>query len=154
MSSIGKIGIHMVCCGSKFGALIRASRIKLGLSQARVAKRLGVTRACFSGYERGKHCPGRKLHRLAKTLKLDPVKLQSLRPGRRMKRLKSRTALAKFVIALRQERHFTQEEVARRAGLTSRTIAEIERGKNRHPTASLLGRISSALRSSIPADLE
>lgn len=51
----------------KLSANIKSYRLEMGMTQDKLAKRLGISRACLANYEAGLRCPDRNtLSRLAK----------------------------------------------------------------------------------------
>src|SRR5260370_23757017 len=60
------------------------------------------------------------------------------------------TPFATFLLRYRAAAHLTQEQLGARAGLSSDTIAALERGKRRTPRAATVERLAEALRLEAP----
>lgn len=132
---------------SAFAALLRAQRRRAGLSQAEVARRLGVPRATYVALEL--HPDGRRLtartvdlvRRATETLAFtgedQTAALAAARAclicptPRRPRPDPQRPAWAEFLIDLRLSRGLTAARAARRLGVTQQTWSGLEAGTRR-----------------------
>ena len=52
---------------------------------------------------------------------------------------------AEYLVRLRRARGFSQEELARRSGLATATVAKLEEGRSADPRTSTLAKLASGL---------
>ncbi|MDP3784544.1 MAG: helix-turn-helix domain-containing protein [bacterium] len=139
--------------GNGLGELVRARRRELLFSQSVLAKKLGVSKACVSLIELGAEHLSRPglIERLAEVLKLDVAMLKSLRPKRKVNKVKEeirQSALGRFLTARRLELGLSQTEVAQRAGISFYSMHKVE--TDRTAGIEVLSKVAQALECKIP----
>ena len=154
---VSNVGRKMKDTDSKLGQLIRTRRKELGLSQAQLAEKLKITRQFLCQIELGQ-CPLSKsdvlIEQLAKILELDISELQTVRPARKVRRVKRvrLTPLGEFLTRRRLELGLSQKELAERVEISSTHVSTVERSARR-PSPKLLDKLSKALGCQIPKEL-
>ncbi len=127
---------------STFGAALRAVREKRGLSQADLALAAGLHRTHIHLLEYGKRRAPRldTVAKLAAALEIsaDDLYASDVLPDQLAWTLKS----------LRRARGYTQQQVAKKAGLSASAYSRIERGQSDPPWGTVL-RIARALRAEV-----
>lgn len=116
--------------------IISKARLANGITQADLARIIGVDKRQVSAWERGKHAiPLYALQRIAAALELDIIKLMDEQPDR-----KKYSLLAN----VRREKGYTQSKLAKALGVSQGLISTFENGANK-PTEEMLKRISEIL---------
>jgi transcriptional regulator with XRE-family HTH domain len=111
---------------------LKAARRNAGLTQADLAKRIGVSQARISSWEQGERHPDAfRLHGLAKALELDVLDLLPKGAPVTLRVLRLRVGL-------------NQAELAQRLGMPRSTWSAIERGELAVPTDDI-GRLAKLL---------
>ncbi len=134
---------------SPMGRLIHRRRKQLGLSLREVARRVGVAKPAILAIERGRVSlrqarSQQRIRRLARVLRLNPAELEQLRPVHGPRRPASPKTFGGRIARRRQERRWTQAELARRAALSPAAVCNIERNHVR-PHDSSVRRLAAAL---------
>ena len=156
---------------SEFGRFIRSRRIERGLTQADLAKRLGVSHQYVSGQlelRRSCFATSDTIQKLARALEVDTALLDAFRLERKPKREKenrerrltkgkskskreSLDLLGFTIYSRRFELRLTQRTLAERAKTSPSLISALERGKGQHRHHDdVLERIGKALECEIP----
>jgi predicted ATPase/class 3 adenylate cyclase len=134
-----------------FGALLKRARRAARLTQAQLAERTGFSATYISKLECGARAPQRAtVALLADALSLPPAERAALETALRLPpdRLLPTRQPAPFGDLLRRYRlaaRLTQEELAERAGLSRRGIADLESGARRRPRRDTVALLSTAL---------
>lgn len=128
---------------STFGAALRAVRERQGLTQADLALAAGLHRTHISLLERGKRrAPGLDtVAKLGAALQLSADDLYATD-------VPVNQPLALTLRSLRRARGYTQQQVAKKAGISVAQYARIERGQS-DPTWRTVLRVARALRAEV-----
>jgi transcriptional regulator with XRE-family HTH domain len=135
--------------GTALGALIQRRRKELGLSALALARRIGAGKPHVLALERGainllsRRTDG-QLARLARALGLDVAELEAVRPAIPVSSAAPAHTLGGCLARHRLARRWTQEDLARRAGVSAARVCYIEGNKAR-PSDRTLARLAQAL---------
>lgn len=135
--------------GSTLGSLIQRRRKELGLSAEALAGRIGVGKPHVLKIERGtinlvnRRTEG-QLARFAKALGLDIAELEAVRPARPVSSAAPAHTLGGYLARHRTARRWTQDDLARRAGVSAARVCYIE-GNTARPSDRTLARLAQAL---------
>jgi transcriptional regulator with XRE-family HTH domain len=135
--------------GSTLGAVIQRRRKELGLSAGALARRIGVGKPHVLAIERGtinllnRRTEG-KLARFARALGLDIAELEAVRPAIPVRSAAPAHTLGGYLARHRSARRWTQDDLARRAGVNAARLCYIEGNKAR-PSDRTLARLAQAL---------
>ncbi len=120
--------------GRGISSAIRDSREKVGMSQKELAHMLGVSRSLVSNWEKGSPLPSHEMTRnLSAILGVD------------LPTVIGRFGLGTWVRSERNRRGLSRGELARRAGVSPRTIYHIEAGRTESPQESTVDRLKKVL---------
>lgn len=122
------IGRGMTPSSTDAGMFLRAWRLKLGLSQAEVARRAGIPQQSYSALERGTlghQSLSHHVDTLAQALECDPSELRVFIPAPE----EPQTDLGKLISARRQELGLEITDLAERTGITRMHLSRLERGR-------------------------
>ena len=122
---------------------IKGARIRAGLSQAEVAKKLGVVQATMSNWEIKRTQPNAEQRRKLKIL---------LGSSRDQGDLADASPLAAWLSKARMEKRWSVAELAHKAGLTPAAIYRIESGVTRNLREVTRKNLEKAQRTSVPDD--
>lgn len=140
---------------SKLGKVIREQRHELGLSTDDLAQRIGTTPQFINQVELGLCTLSQSevvVERIAKALDLDFNKLNAMRPARKLRCKRVEGTLGAFLTFRRQELRMTQREVARRIGVSTSVLTNIETGLT-CPNTAMLKKLGKVLDCEIPDNL-
>ena len=137
---------------TKCGDRIRLFRIKQGLSQKELAERSGLAVSVLARYEQGKILDLNPwiLQKVARALKIDPVKLLPAAP----KQAKNRDFLSYFypmdtygsrLRKLRLNRNLQQKDLAKTIGVTKAAICRYEKDLL-NPSTRIISRINEVFK--------
>lgn len=115
---------------SKFGKWLKQQRQEEGVSQADLAKKLGVSQTTVSVWEKGRSEPTGR--RREKVLALFSAQEEE-------------NALGDWLREKRKERGWTLAELAKRAGLSRQTIWNIEKGRIQNPSDQTMEKLEKVL---------
>lgn len=143
------MGINTKKSPSIFGQNVRYLRIKKGLSQKQLAKTTGVSKQLISQVELGLTPLSNNLaEKLSRIFGIDPAELKSLKPKRKIKRVKRDDPLGYFLSEKRIEARLTQAQLAKLAEVNPSTILHAEKGILHN--IDLLNKIAGVLKCRIP----
>lgn len=146
---------------SDFGRLIRARRQERGMSMAKLAEQLSVSRQYVSLIENGNRslCHNKTIiARLVTELELDPKQLNAYRAAlpnqskARSARVERLTQAGKMITEKRRERKLRQVDLANQAGTSLTVISGLERG-NYPLSLALAKRINRVLKIKFPPEM-
>lgn len=139
--------------GMRFGKQLQKARLQEGLSQARVAEKLGLSTGMISHWENGRGTPSasdlKKLRRLLGSFDVKPGRssdsegVEEGNPGA-------------FGTWLRQERDkagLSVNELAERASVSVPTIYFLENGRTQWPLEQTRKKLAEALQVDVPSEI-
>ncbi|HEY5895322.1 MAG TPA: helix-turn-helix domain-containing protein [Chthoniobacterales bacterium] len=121
---------------------IKNARIKIGLSQAELAGKVGVSQPLVSTWERGRASPSEEQRK----------KLTEVVGGSGPDSITDASPLAAWLTKARIAKGFSVPELAHLSGLTSPAIYRIEAGITRNLREATRKKLEAALASALPAD--
>jgi|CXWL01.1.fsa_nt_gi transcriptional regulator with XRE-family HTH domain len=131
-----------------YGPALRKSRLNAGLSQAKVAEKVGVTQVTISNWELGNTAPGgRERKQLAAVLGALNGSTSEERPD----------GAGLFGEWLRTARHaadLTVPELATASGVSAVQIYNLEAGRSTNPRAETRERLEAALKTEVPQEVQ
>ena len=121
-----------------FGEWLKEKRIESDFTQTELSKKLGVTQVTFSTWERSQSLPR------INTLK-EIVKLFGLPPELQKNKEKEVSSFGVWLRKTRTRKGMTQEELSKKADVTSLAISFIETGHTQSPRAETIESLRKAL---------
>ncbi len=132
----------------KLGKFVRAHRLQLHLSQAAIAKLVGIGQRQFSNIEISVHCrfTPERIKALAQALQCSFSKLKTLAPKNQEKA--PATALGKFILEQRKRLGLSRQELAEKLQVRDKYIRWLEMGgsKSRKIIYKTAQRLAEALK--------
>jgi transcriptional regulator with XRE-family HTH domain len=132
------IGVGMTPSRTKLGSFMRTRRLRLRLSQVRVAELAGLKQNLYSMFEIGKrkYLNPEQLAGLSRALECDSYELEELIPEER----EPQTKLGKLIRAKRKEKNFSVKACAELLGISLYRFTQLEWGKYTSSVNYRLGR--------------
>ncbi len=126
---------------------IKSARLSSGLSQADVAKRLGVTQVAVSQWERGRQPTPHNLAALQQLLgELTPE------ADEEPDTLDGPSPFGAWLARTREAADLTRAQLAERAGITHVAIYNLETGRTQNPQERTREKLTGALGAAAPSD--
>lgn len=137
------------------GELIRMRRREFGMSLGELGECIGVSKQYINIIELGQsplNQSGKRLAKLAYALHLDVDSLKTAVPTRKLKKIKCKSRLGRFIFSKRLALNINQRMLAERAGLSEPYLSAIERGVT-STNSAVVKKIADALGCEIPAGI-
>jgi transcriptional regulator with XRE-family HTH domain len=129
---------------TSLGELLRLARQREGLSQTRLAEKVGVTQAAVSNWENNGNVPDAKRHELEAVL--GPLEEEQIEEAQI-------SSFGIWLIEQRTKASLTVAELARASGVSPPAIYNIENGRIQNPQASTRNRLAAALQENVPTQV-
>ena len=131
-----------------YSEVIRRARKLNNLTQADLAQRLGVSQGYVAQWETGRQIPGNQWRKnLARVLGIS----KDTRAGD-LDDVEGRSEFGAWLKHNREKKDFSVPELAKEAGVTSKTIYDIESGNITNPQEKTIERLEKALKADVPQE--